>query len=94
MTRDTPTGPVATADPPDDDRTHDCPYCDRPFAREEYRTLHVGLDHPDDCTESEVEAFQAAYREESEELRLFRLKAVGALVVLYFGFLFTYSLVT
>ena len=92
MTRNARTDPAAEA--PSDERTHDCPYCGRPFAREEYRTLHVGLDHHEACTDAEVEAFREAYREENEELRLFRLKAVGGLVLLYFGFLFTYSLVT
>ncbi|WP_135820029.1 DUF7410 domain-containing protein [Halostella litorea] len=93
MTADTATE-TRDADVPPGEPTHDCPYCGRPFAREEYRTLHVGLDHPDACTDAEVAAFREAYREESEDLRLFRLKAVGGLVLLYFGFLFTYSLVT
>lgn len=84
---------AASEGPPDGER-YDCPYCGRPFAREEYRTLHVGLDHHEECTDEELAAFREAYRAESQELRLFRLKAIGALVLLYFGFLFTYSLVT
>ena len=92
MSTDTATD-VATEVPPDE-TTHDCPYCGRPFSEAEYRTLHVGLDHHDECTEAEVEAFQDAYRDESEEIRLFRLKTIAALVLLYFGFLFTYSIVT
>jgi hypothetical protein len=87
-----PSGP--NGDAPPTETTYDCNYCGRPFAREQYRTLHVGLDHHDECTEAEVEAFQDAYRDESEEIRLFRLKAIAALVLLYFGFLFTYSIVT
>lgn len=94
MTENASHEPADDVELPPDERTHDCPYCGRPFAAEEYRTLHVGLDHHDECTEAEVEAFRAAYRGESEELRLFRLKAVGGLVLLYFGFLFTYSIVT
>jgi len=93
MTAEKPIDPVE-ADAPSEERTHDCPYCGRPFVRAEYRTLHVGLDHHEACTEAEIEAFRDAYREENEQLRLFRLKAVGGLVLLYFGFLFTYSLVT
>ncbi|NHN49928.1 C2H2-type zinc finger protein [Halostella sp. JP-L12] len=84
----------ATTAVPPGETTHDCPYCGRPFSDPEYRTLHVGLDHHEECTEAELEAFQDAYREEGEEIRLFRLKAIGALVLLYFGFLFTYSFVT
>ncbi|WP_240452031.1 DUF7410 domain-containing protein [Halostella salina] len=94
MTANASPQPADDVELPADEQTEDCPYCGRPFAYEEYRTLHVGLDHPEACTEAEVEAFQAAYREESEDLRLFRLKAIGGIVLLYFGFLFTYSLVT
>ena len=99
MSTDAPTdattdrSPAATDVPPGE-TTHDCPYCGRPFSEEEYRTLHVGLDHHEECTEAELEAFREAYRDETEEIRLFRLKAIGALVLLYFGFLFTYSFVT
>ena len=93
-THATESSPVATTEVPPDETTHDCPYCGRPFSDPEYRTLHVGLDHHVECSEEELEAFQAAYREETEAIRLFRLKAIGALVLLYFGFLFTYSFVT
>ncbi len=86
--------PSTNVDASADETTYDCNYCDRPFAREQYRTLHVGLDHHDECTDAEIEAFQDAYSEEGEEIRLFRLKAIGGLVLLYFGFLFTYSIVT
>lgn len=99
MSTDDPTdatgrSPVATTEVPPDETTHDCPYCGRPFSVSEYRTLHVGLDHHEECTEAELEEFREAYREETEAIRLFRLKAIGALVLLYFGFLFTYSFVT
>jgi hypothetical protein len=92
---DSPDGrPDVITDVPPNRTVSGCPYCGQPFARERYRTLHVGLDHPDECTDAEIEAFRDAYRAEGEEIRLFRLKAIGALVLLYFGFLFTYSLVT
>ena len=71
-----------------------CPYCDRPFARERYRTLHVGLDHPDRLSEEERAAFREAYREESAEIRRLRLKVLALLVVLYFCVLFTYMVLT
>ncbi|WP_433624667.1 DUF7410 domain-containing protein [Halomicrococcus sp. NG-SE-24] len=79
---------------PADESPVECAYCGRPFPREEHLVLHRGLDHPDALDESEVEAFREAYDAENEELRLFRLKAVALLVLLYFGFLFTYSVVT
>jgi hypothetical protein len=78
---------------PADETPADCPYCGRPFAREEYLTLHKGLDHYEDLSADEQEAFVEAYEAETEEIKLFRLKAVGLLVVIYFGFLFTYAIV-
>jgi hypothetical protein len=68
-----------------------CPYCAEPFAREEYVTLHVGLQHGDRASDEEVAAFQSAYAGEREALRRFQLRALVALVVLYFGFLFAFS---
>jgi hypothetical protein len=68
-----------------------CPYCAAPFARDEYVELHVGLEHGDRASEAEVAAFQAAYEGEREALRRFQLRALVALVVLYFGFLFAFS---
>lgn len=73
---------------------HQCGYCGRPFPREEYLALHRGLEHGDVLDDAEVTAFHEVYEDETEELRLFRLKMLALLVVLYFGFLFTYSIVT
>ncbi|WP_424018290.1 C2H2-type zinc finger protein [Halorientalis pallida] len=76
--------------PPDADPSV-CAHCGAPFADEELLALHRGIDHPDALDESERDAFEAAYESEQERLRLFRLKALGALVLLYFGLLITYS---
>lgn len=76
--------------PPDAD-VHACGYCGRPFAREEWLALHRGLDHPDRLTAAERDAFEAAFAAEEEALRVFRLKALAALVVLYFGALMAYA---
>ncbi|MFD1644950.1 DUF7410 domain-containing protein [Haloarchaeobius litoreus] len=73
---------------------HRCPYCDRPFRREDQRTLHIGLSHYDRMTEAEEAAFRDVYAAEEEELGLYRLKLVGALVVVYFGMLLLYAVVT
>ncbi|WP_227354429.1 C2H2-type zinc finger protein [Haladaptatus salinisoli] len=73
---------------------HECSRCGMPFRHEDHLVLHRGLEHGDDLSEAEVAAFRDAYEAESEELRLFRLKALALLVLLYFGFLFTYSFVT
>ncbi|WP_256299102.1 DUF7410 domain-containing protein [Haloarchaeobius salinus] len=73
---------------------HRCPYCDRPFRRAEQCTLHVGLEHYDRMTEAEEDAFREVYESEEEELGLYRLKLVGGLVVVYFGMLLLYAVVT
>jgi hypothetical protein len=72
---------------------YECGYCGRPFAREEHLDLHRGLDHPADLTDDEVAAFRAAHADEEESLDTFRLKALGSLVLLYFGLLMVYALV-
>lgn len=74
--------------------THVCARCGRPFADEEYLALHRGLDHADDLSAAEREAFEAAHESEVADLRRFRLLALAVLVVLYFGFLMTYAVVT
>lgn len=78
----------------DESPARTCPYCDRPFARRRLLALHKGLDHYDRLDPDERHEYEDAYNEESADIRMFRLKVVGALVVLYFGFLFTYLLLT
>ena len=81
---------VATSVPADA-TVHECPYCDRPFTREDRVALHVGLQHYDACTPAEEEAFETAYLAENAEIRRYRLKAAVALIVLYFGLLMVYA---
>ncbi|WP_255150329.1 DUF7410 domain-containing protein [Halorarius halobius] len=75
--------------------THDtdptCPYCDRAFARESYRDLHLGVDHADRLTDAERERYETAHEQEEQELRLYRYKALGLLVLVYFGFIILYA---
>jgi hypothetical protein len=68
-----------------------CEYCDRRFAEDDLLALHRGLAHSRRLTDGEREAFEAAYAGEEEGLRLFRLKALLALMALYFLLLFAYS---
>ncbi|CCQ32633.1 DNA binding domain containing protein [Halorhabdus tiamatea SARL4B] len=82
-----------TYDVPDDAESERCPECGRPFVREELLALHRGGVHAETLGADEIETFEEAYEDESERLRLFRLKALIALVVLYFGLLMTYALV-
>lgn len=67
-----------------------CPHCGRPFARAEYVTLHVGLEHPETLSSDDRERFAAVYRGETTEIKRFRLKALAVLIGLYFTFLFVY----
>ena len=70
----------------------DCPYCDRRFARDDWLALHEGLDHEGVLSADERAAYEAALEAERERLRLFRYKALGALVLLYFGFVILYAI--
>ena len=69
-----------------------CGYCDAPFADADLLALHRGIEHADGLSADERESFEAVYADEQEEIRLFRLKALGLLVLLYFGLLIAYSL--
>jgi len=80
-------------DVPKDESAYECRHCGRPFAHEEWLALHRGLDHPARLDEEEVAAFRAAHDEEESELGNFRLRALGALVVVYFCLLMIYALV-
>lgn len=90
--RTVPTSAAHTPDP--DDGPFTCSYCGRPFAHEAWLALHRGLDHEDSITEAEREAFEDAYEDEEADLRMFRLQALGVLVLVYFTFLIVYGLVT
>jgi hypothetical protein len=72
----------------------ECPYCERPLESEKLLILHEGLDHWERLSDEEREAFREAYRDENADLRTFRLKMLGLLVLLYFAFLFVYSYFT
>lgn len=82
---------VPTPAPEPVDGPHECTYCGRRFVDADLLALHRGLDHPAAIDEAERDAFRDAYEAEESELRLFRLKALLALVVLYFLFLFAFS---
>lgn len=98
MTHTTPTADDAPetrndfAVPTADDAAS-CRYCGAPFADDELLALHRGLAHPGDLSADEREAFETAYDAEQEEIRRFRLFALGVLILLYFGLLMTYAVV-
>ncbi|WP_244605220.1 DUF7410 domain-containing protein [Halorussus halobius] len=70
-----------------------CPYCGRPLESDRLLVLHEGLDHWERLDDDRREAFRETYAGETDDLRTFRLKMLGLLVVLYFAFLFVYSYV-
>lgn len=74
--------------------TVDCEYCGAPHADEELLALHRGLEHPERLTGAQRDAFETAYEREQDEIRRFRLIALGALVLLYFLLFMTYAVVT
>jgi len=69
----------------------ECPYCTDAFARARHRALHLGQVHGAVLSDEEREAYETAEEAEREDLRLFRLKALAALVLVYFGFLILYA---
>ena len=69
-----------------------CDYCGHPFPTTDRLVLHKGLEHPQRLDDDEEDAFLSARADEEDELRTLRLKALGALVLLYFGLLFMYAI--
>ncbi|MFD1598325.1 DNA-binding protein [Halobellus rarus] len=67
-----------------------CGDCDRRFYTEDLLVLHRGVAHPNALDDAEREAYRKAYAAEERAIRSFRIRALGILVALYFGFLFLY----
>lgn len=70
-----------------------CPYCDRPFRTERSRALHLGENHREEWSDDERTAYEAAEEDEADELFLFHLKVVAALVGLYASLILAYMVV-
>ena len=85
-------GPPPTAVPPDQTPAV-CPYCERPFARKHLRDLHVGEAHADAASEAERTAYDAVYELESDDLFVYHLKVVAAIVMLLMGLAYLYAFV-
>lgn len=78
-------------DPPEDPAV--CEYCDDRFVDDDLLALHRGLQHGSALNDEERAAYEAAVSSERDDVRLFRLQALVALLVLYFGFIFVYAFV-
>lgn len=70
-----------------------CPTCGRPFPDGDRLALHRGLVHDGELDDAERETVASARAAETRRLRLFRLRALIVLVVLYFGALIVYAVV-
>lgn len=70
-----------------------CEYCGDRFVDDDLLALHRGLEHGSALTEEERDAYDEAVASERDDVRLFRLKALVALLLLYFGFVFVYAFV-
>jgi len=69
-----------------------CDYCGHPFPTTDRLDLHKGIEHAQQLDDDEEDAFLSARADEEDELRTLRLKALGALVFLYFGLLMMYAI--
>ena len=85
---------VESTVPPDETPAAECRFCGRPFPEPEQLTLHRGIEHFGRLTDAEREAYADAYAAERGEIRRFRIEALGVLVVVYFGLLLTYVVIT
>lgn len=68
-----------------------CPYCGTGFPTANLREFHLWQRHAEELSDAERERITAAYEAEQTDLREFRMKALAALVLLYFGFLLAYA---
>jgi len=78
--------------PPETDPSR-CPYCDRPFPSDRRRTLHLGDAHAAALTDEEAEAVAAVRDGEADDLFVYHLKVVAAIVLLLMGLAYVYAFV-
>lgn len=79
-------------DVPPEESPERCPYCDRPLRSERLLALHVGEAHPDH-TETEAAAYAEAREDEDDELFVYHMKVITAIVLLFFAVTYTYVFV-
>lgn len=70
-----------------------CTYCGNQFVDEQLLSLHHAYEHGERITAAERTAYETARAEERDAIRLFRLKALAGLLVIYFGFVIVYAFV-
>lgn len=89
MSRTTPTPELDV--PAGEQPPERCSYCERPFRTERLLALHLGEVHGEALTDAERAAYEDAYEAESDELFVYHMKVIGALVVLYFFVTYAYA---
>lgn len=70
-----------------------CEYCGARFVDERLLALHYGLEHEGRLDDDQQAAYAEAAADERDDIRLFRLKALAGLLVIYFGFIYVYAFV-
>lgn len=85
--------PVPETSVPEAETAARCPYCDRPFRTERSRALHLGEHHRDEWTDEERSSYEAAEDGEADDLFVFHLKVIAALVGLYAFLVLAYMIV-
>ena len=88
-----PTGERAAPPPKPPEEPAVCGHCGDRFADDRLLALHRGRAHQKALTDAEVEAYREARADERDDLRLFRIKALGLLLLIYFGFIYVYAFV-
>jgi hypothetical protein len=69
-----------------------CPYCDRPFSERRLRDLHVGRTH-EGISDEERDAYDAAVDGEGDDLFVYHLMIIGALVAVYAALIILYMII-
>jgi len=70
-----------------------CPYCARPFKEERFCALHVGEAHLAEASDEEIDRYEAAEDAEEDDLFVFHLKVVAAIVAVIMGYVYLYGFV-
>jgi len=71
-----------------------CLYCGREFPNQNILAHHKGRAHADNLSEREQDSVRDALEQETTQLRMYQLQALILLILLYFGFLLVYAVVT
>ena len=77
--------------PEDEEPPEHCPYCEQPFPTERLLVLHLGEVHGEALTDAQWESYEDAFDAESDELFIYHLKVIGALIVVYFFVTYAYA---